>query len=500
MIDPETRAQIRRYFYAEHWKVGTIATEMDIHPDTVRNAIESERFKNMQPLRASVVDPYIDFIRQTLEQHPQLCATRVYQMVHGRGYKGSVVQLRRAVARLRPQKREPFLQLQTFPGEQGQVDWAHFGHVMVGRARRALSCFVMTLSYSRALYLEFFFDQTMENFLRGHVHAFESWSGQPRVLLYDNLKSAVLERRGNQILFHPRLLELSGHYHFAPRPCQVRSGNQKGRVERAIRYVRDSFQAGRTFTTLAECNRQALQWRDQVAHQRRWPGGDHRTVAEVFAEEQFRLLTPALHPFSTDRVETVRSHKTIYVRFDLNDYSIPPEAVGKQLTLVASDTIVRILDGSFEIARHTRSWDRHQLVLDPAHQDAVLKTKRKAFHSTPGGRLEQMAPESRALLDLAFAQGESAGAQTSHLMKLLEQYGASALRRAIAEALERGTPRASSVAFLLGRRPRSTQPALDLSRHPQAQSVDVRPHDLGTYDELARTQSISHKKDDDDKR
>jgi transposase len=500
MIDPETRAQIRRYFYAEHWKVGTIATQMDIHPDTVRNAIESERFKNMQPLRASVVDPYIDFIRQTLEQHPQLCATRVYQMVHGRGYKGSVVQLRRAVARLRPQKREPFLQLQTFPGEQGQVDWAHFGHVMVGRARRALSCFVMTLSYSRALYLEFFFDQTMENFLRGHVHAFESWSGQPRVLLYDNLKSAVLERRGNQILFHPRLLELSGHYHFAPRPCQVRSGNQKGRVERAIRYVRDSFQAGRTFTTLAECNRQALQWRDQVAHQRRWPGGDHRTVAEVFAEEQFRLLTPALHPFSTDRVETVRSHKTIYVRFDLNDYSIPPEAVGKQLTLVASDTIVRILDGSFEIARHTRSWDRHQLVLDPAHQDAVLKTKRKAFHSTPGGRLEQMAPESRALLDLAFAQGESAGAQTSHLMKLLEQYGASALRRAIAEALERGTPRASSVAFLLGRRPRSTQPALDLSRHPQAQSVDVRPHDLGTYDELARTQSISHKKDDDDKR
>jgi transposase len=500
MIDPETRAQIRRYFYAEHWKVGTIAAELNVHPDTVRNAIESERFKNTQPLRASVVDPYIGFIRQTLEQHPQLCATRVYQMVHDRGYSGSVVQLRRAVARLRPQKREPFLQLQTFPGEQGQVDWAHFGHVMVGRAKRALSCFVMTLSYSRALYLEFFFDQTMENFLRGHVHAFEFWSGQPRVLLYDNLKSAVLERRGNQILFHPRLLELCGHYHFAPRPCQVRSGNQKGRVERAIRYVRDSFWACRTFTTLAECNRQALQWRDQVAHQRRWPGGDHLTVAEAFAQEQLRLLSPALHPFPTDRVETVRSHKTIYVRFDLNDYSIPPEAVGKQLTLVASDTIVRILDGSVELARHTRTWDRHRFVLDPAHQDAVLRTKRKAFHSTPGGRLEQMAPESRALLDLAFAQGESAGAQTSQLLKLLEQYGAAALRRAIAEALERGTPRASSVAFLLSRRPRSNQPTLDLSRHPQAQSVDVRPHDLGTYDELARTQSNSDKKDDDDKR
>ena len=226
-----------------------------------------------KPLGASVVDPYIEFVRNTLDQHPRLRATRIYQMIRDRGYSGSVVQLRRTVARLRPQSREPFLQLHTFAGEQAQVDWAHFGHVMVGRAKRALSCFVMTLSYSRALYLEFFFDQTMENFLRGHVHAFEYWHGQPRVILYDNLKSAVLERRGNQIQFHPRLIELSAHYHFAPRPCQVRAGNQKGRVERAIRYVRDSFWAGRTFTTLAECNRQALLWRDQVAHQRRWPGG-----------------------------------------------------------------------------------------------------------------------------------------------------------------------------------------------------------------------------------
>ena len=228
MISPETHAQIRRYFYAEHWKIGTIASELGVHPDAVRNAIESERFRSSKPLGASVVDPYIEFIRHTLDQHPRLRATRIYQMIRDRGYSGSVVQLRRTVARLRPQSREPFLQLQTFPGEQAQVDWAHFGHVMVGRAKRALSCFVMTLSYSRALFLEFFFDQTMENFLRGHVHAFEYWHGQPRVILYDNLKSAVLERRGNQIQFHPRLIELSAHYHFAPRPCQVRAGNQKG--------------------------------------------------------------------------------------------------------------------------------------------------------------------------------------------------------------------------------------------------------------------------------
>jgi transposase len=489
MISPEVRAQIRRYFYAEHWKIGTIAQELSVHPDAVRNAIEAEKFKSSQPMRASAVDPYVGFIQQTLEQHPRLRATRIYAMLRDRGYLGSVGQLRRVVARLRPQPREAFLQLETFPGEQGQVDWAHFGSVMVGRAKRSLSCFVMTLSYSRALYLEFFFDQTMENFLRGHVHAFAFFNGQPRVILYDNLKSAVMERRGNHIAFHPRLIELSAHYHFAPRPCQVGAGNQKGRVERAIRYVRESFWAGRTFTALAECNRQAWLWRDQVAHPRSWPGGDHRTVAAAFEQEQARLLPHAAHPFPTDRIAPVRSAKTIYVRFDLNQYSIPPEAVGKQLMLAASDVTVRILDGSHEIARHIRSYDRGQLVLDPAHQDAVLKSKRKAFHSTPAGRLEQLVPESKAFLDQAFAQGESAAQEASRLSKLLEQYGAGALRKAIAEALERSTPRSSSVAFLLRRQPRSMPLALDLSRHPQAQSVDVRPHDLEIYDELAQNKN-----------
>jgi transposase len=407
-------------------------------------------------------------------------------MARDRGYNGSVVQFRRAVARLRPQIREPFLRLEAFPGEQAQADWAHFGHVQVGRARRALSCFVMTLSYSRALYLEFFFDQTTENFLRGHVNAFETWGGAPRVVLYDNLKSAVLERRGSQILFNPRLIELTAHYHFTARPCQVRAGNQKGRVERAIRYVRDSFWAGRSFTTLAECNRQAWLWRDHVAHQRRWPGEDSRTVEQVFADEQLRLIPLPVHRFNTDRLETVCSRKSIYIHFDLNDYSIPPEAVGRPLTLIASDVSVRLLDGAREIASHPRTYDRGQQALDPRHREAVLALKRKAYHSTPSGRLETAVPESKTLLDLAFAAGESAGAQTAQLLKLLDEYGPSTLRRAILEALHHHTPRAASVAFLLRRQPPRRRVVLDLSRHPEAQSIDIRPHRLETYDELAR--------------
>jgi hypothetical protein len=384
------------------------------------------------------------------------------------------------------------LRLQVFPGEQAQVDWASFGTVMVGRAKRALSCFVMTLSWSRALYLEFFFDQTMESFLRGHVNAFRSFSGAARIALYDNLKSAVLERHGSQIHFNPRLLELAAHYHFEPRPCQVRAGNQKGRVERAIRYVRDSFWAARTFTTLEECNRQALKWRDEIAHQRPWPDDRNRTVAQAFLDEQPRLLPLPLHPFDTDCVVAVRTAKTIYVRFDGNDYSIPPEAVGRSLMLAASDTEVRILDGSRELARHRRSYNRQQLVLDPAHQQALLRTKRKARESTRNGRLELAVPESAVLLERAFAEGESAAQQSAQLLELLDRYGTRAMRRAVHEALERNTPRASSVAFLLRQSNHAMPMPLDLSRHPEAQNLDVRPHDLETYDELA------HRRDDDE--
>ncbi len=490
MIDEATRATIRHLFYAEHWRIGTIARELALHPETVSRAVETERFNSTKAVRPRATDPYIGFIRETLEKHPRLRSTRIFQMIRDRGYEGGVIQLRRVVAGLRPTLREPFLQLRFFPGEQGQVDWAHFGEVPVGRARRPLSCFVTTLSYSRALYFEFFFDQIMESFLRGHVNAFEDWNGLPRIMLYDNLRSAVLERRGDAIHFHPRLLELCAHYHFAPRPCQVRAGNQKGRVERVIRYIRESFFAARSFSSLEDLNRQALIWRDEVAHRRRWPGDDSKTVEQAFEEEKPRLLPLPEHVFDTDLLVPVRTGKTIYIRFDLNNYSIPSGVMGKPLTVAASGSTVRILDASNqEIARHRRSYDRHQFILDPQHQEALLQEKRKAFGSTPGGRLAQAVPEAEDLLDAAFARGESAAGQTSQLLGLLDLYGAAELRAAVREALERKTPRASSVAFILNKRRRSrTRPPLpyvDLSHHPELENLSVTPQDLETYDDLA---------------
>jgi transposase len=242
-----------------------------------------------RPPRQSRIDPYLPFIHQTLETFPTLTASRLYEMVRERGYPGRPDHFRHIIACHRPRpKAEAFLRLRTLPGEQGQVDRAHFGHLEIGRARRPLMAFVMVLSHSRQIFLRFFPDARMDSFLRGHVAAFTAWSGVPRVLLYDNLKSAVLERRGDAIRFQPTLLSFAGQYRYEPRPVAIARGNEKGRVERAIRYVRDAFFAARSFTDLDDLNAQAEAWCIGPAADRRCPAEPDRTVREVFAEERSR--------------------------------------------------------------------------------------------------------------------------------------------------------------------------------------------------------------------
>ena len=242
LITPAQRAEIRRLFYGEHWKVGTIAAQLGLHRETVRAAVERETAGVRPSLcRPSILDPYLPFIRDTLAQYPRLRATRIHEMVRQRGYAGSVFPVRRLVRRLRPESgRAVYRRVVTLVGEQAQVDWGSFGKVHIGHGTRTVSGFVMVLGYSRALAALFTLDQTLESFLRGHVDAFEALGGAARNLVYDNLRSAVLDRRGAAVQFHPRLLDLAGHYHFAPRPCTPGRGNEKGKIERQIQYLRAS--------------------------------------------------------------------------------------------------------------------------------------------------------------------------------------------------------------------------------------------------------------------
>src|SRR5690606_11832711 len=149
---------------------------------------------------------------------------------------------------------EAYLRLSTVAGEQAQVDWADFGTLEVAGGQRRLSSFVMVLPYSRGAYARFTLDQRMDSFLRAHEEAFEAFGGVPRQILYDNLKSVVLERVGPHVRFHDQLLAFAGHYHFVPRPCAPYRPNEKGGVERFIQYLRRSFFEVRRFVDLDDLN------------------------------------------------------------------------------------------------------------------------------------------------------------------------------------------------------------------------------------------------------
>jgi transposase len=495
MITPEQHAEIRRLYYGEHWKVGTIAAALGVHHETVRAALVNDtQGVRRGTCRATRLDPYLPVIRDTLAQYPRLRATRLFEMVKGRGYAGSVVQLRRAVRLIRPAATASvYRRLTTLAAEEAQIDWGAFGSIRIGRGVRPLSGFVMVLSYSRAVFALFTVDQTLESFLRGHVEAFQTWPGIARTLVYDNLRSAVLERAGTAIRFHPRLLELAGHYHFAPRPCTPGRGNEKGKVERQIQYLRHAFFAARTFVDVADLNAQFCRWRDDVAHQRPHPEQRDRTVAQVLAEEQPRLLPLPAHPFETDVMRTVVSGKTPYVRFDRNSYSIPHTHVRRPVTLLASPTIVRVVTGAEELARHARSYDTGQVIEQEAHVAGLVAATRQANPSTGRDRLRLAVPAVVPLLERLAARGESLRVHIPRFLALLDDYGPQELGVAIAAALERDALGAGALAHILEtrRRQRGLKPPIPIALpdHPGVRDLDVTPHRLETYDELTRSDS-----------
>ena len=274
-------------------------------------------------------------------------------MVKARGYTGGPDHFRHRIAQLRPRRpREAYLRLRTLAGEQAQVDWAHFGKLTIGRAERPLMAFVLVLSYSRYPFVRFYLGASLANLIRGHVEAFSMLGGTAKVLLCDNMKSVVLERRGDAIRFHPTLLELVAHYRFEPRPVAPARGNEKGRVERLIRFVRGSFFQARRFRDLDDLNVQADQWCHSRAAERPCPEDPQRTVADVFAEERAHLIALPDNPFPCEERVEVAAAKSPYIRFDGNDYSIPHHHVGRSLTVSATLQTVRILDAATVLATH----------------------------------------------------------------------------------------------------------------------------------------------------
>jgi hypothetical protein len=255
-----------------------------------------------------------------------------------------------------------------------------------------------------------------------------------------------------------------------------------------IGFLRHAFFAARPFSSVADLNTQLASWIAEVAHARPVPGRREQRVADALVEEQPRLLPLPEHPFPCDLLRAVSSGKTPYIRFDGNDYSIPHTLVRRPLTLVAAEHQVRLLDGTLEIARHARSYDRDQRIEDAAHLAALVAAKRHAHDLRGRDRLRQACPQAEAFLEALAVRGHPLASETTRVLRLLDQVGAPALDAALAEALARGAISAASVAHVLEhrRRARRQPPLIDLvlPADPRVRDLRVTPHALSAYDTL----------------
>lgn len=490
-ISLETEAEVLRLYHAEGWRLNTIAKHFGIHHSTVWRVLNRNGFlPRTKSLRKLKIDPYIPFIKSMLEKYPKLNATRLFHMAKERGFEGGVDHFRDHVRRYRPRKAEAYLRLTTLPGEQAQVDWACFGKLKVGDAERRLLAFVMVLSWSRRIFLRFYFGDKTANFLRGHVEAFNHFNAVPREILYDNLKSAVLERYGNAIHFNPQLLALSGHYRFAPKPVAVARANEKGRVERAIQYVRSAFFSARSFEDIDDLNRQAEEWCRLEAQDRKCPQNKTLSVAEAFEKEKEAMLANVDFPFPVYDRLPVHVGKTPYVRFDLNDYSVPHNLVRTKLVVEATLDSVSITDGFKVVATHPRSFDKGKQIEDAAHINELVEIKRESSRHRGMNRLHYVVPSSMQFFKQAAERGHNMGRLTQLLIRLLDLYGASELEAALNASLSSGSIHTHAVMERLEKRRKArglTPPVLlTFAKDKRINEVHVVPKPLSIYDNLLK--------------
>lgn len=487
-VVPSTEAEIRRLYFAEHWKRGTIVAQLGVHADVVERVLgrPGPRPGRGQSIVFAAMAPFGGFIDETLAQYPRLVGTRVFDMLRERGYTGSIRTLRRYLRRVRPlPKHEVFLRIEPLVGEQAQIDWAHVGTIDVQGVRRALWVFVMVLAYSRALWAELVLDLTVQSLRRSLVRGVVHFGGCTRQWLFDNPKIVVVERHGDAIRFHPLLLDLAGALRVQPRLCGVRKPHEKGKVERAIRYLRERFFAARRIHGIEHGNAALREFITQVADEREHPRWPERRVRDVLEDERAHLL-PVPSPLpDTDLVKPVVADKTAFVAFDGNAYSVPPSCARQALTLVVDDRRVRVLRGADEVASHTRSWGRRDRVEDPAHRSAVLEHKRAAAAPKGQDRLRAEIDGIDRLFVRWVEVGRNAGSMTVRTLRLLDLYGADVLRRAVSEALHRGSHDPGALAVLCEqvRTPGGQPPPVPMELGAHVHDRDVVPHDLGGYDE-----------------
>jgi transposase len=485
VIDYEMFCRIHDHLGRQQLSVAQTARALGLHPRTVAKWATVEQFRRRAGSpRASLLDPFKSQIVRWLDTHPY-STQQIFQRLREAGFAGGVTIVKDYVHRIRPRPREAYLTLTFEPGECAQVDWGSCGTIAVGRTRRRLSFFLMVLCYSRLMYLEFTVSQTMEFFLGCHEHAFTAFGACPGRVMVDNLRSAVLQRlAGVAPVFNPKYLDFARHWGFEITACTPARGNEKGRVENGIGYVKKNLLAGLELPEFAALQPAAQLWVDTVANVR-VHSATHERPIDRFAQERPKLRALATAGFDLGRVLNVRASRQFRVPFEANAYSVPARYAGERLLLKAYPDRVCLYHRDQLVARHPRCFDRHQDIEDPQHARELLAQRKSAREQRLLTQLLALSPRASAYYAGLEAKRVNPRMHARKILALAEMHGAQAVARALDDALELQAFSAEYIAHMLAARRRiGEEPAaLQLTRRQDLLEMELPAPDLSIYED-----------------
>lgn len=337
----------------EGYSIKGIVRETGFSRNTVRAALrEKYKDKRVRRERKSILDPYKDYVRDRYER-TELTGQHIYHEIIRLGYNGSIYQIYRF---LRPFKKAAIerekltVRFETLPGKQSQVDWGYCGGFTdVDGAEKKLYAFVMILSYSRAVYVEFTTSMKREWLLRCHINAFEYFGGVSETILYDNMSQIITGNGG----WNKEFMDFTGHYGFIPKRCRPYRARTKGKVERAIKYLKGNFLPERVFASLDDANVQGRHWMEYTANCR-IHGTTGKRPCDLLKDENLYPVGKMTPYHFVSRKER-RANYDGFVFYDRSRYSIPADTAGKEVIVEQDGHSVRILCDDMLVAEHRKA-------------------------------------------------------------------------------------------------------------------------------------------------
>lgn len=458
----------------------------EVSENTVRKYLLQEKYHPQKRHKGvSKLDRFVPVIDEMLRRYSGYSAQQVFQEIQAHGYQGGYTLVKDYVRKVRPKARKAYLSLNFKPGQSAQVDWGVAGYILIDGRKRKVSFFVMILAHSRAIFVYFTLSEAQEFWLECHQRSFEYFGGIPAEVMVDNCKTAVISHRGNEVVYNEHYIDFANHYGFKIVACRVRQPQEKGRVERAVGFVRKNFINGRRLEPFEALNQDVSVWLDKIANTRK-----HQQTEKIPAEELI-LEQPHLQGLSMPPYECVSSHsskvnKLFRVRHLTNLYSVPPEFVGEDIILKASVTHIAIYHDGRLIARHLRSFKRKDNIEEPAHAIALVKTRKTAKDSKMLALFLKLDPICEVFFKRIDDKRPDAIKHVGKILALRAIYGHELVRQALLDAHEMNAYGSEYISNILMAR-NCTDPEsspLHISHKKDLLDLEIPEPDFSIYNHL----------------